>query len=163
MHEGACETESQIPRALARGIWRTVRTSPIALWQQNPDRSVLITIITWHFKFRPVNVSNLHLKYEYRARSESRFACYSHRCVTWCPFNDGNCRLTIPVVKGRCARDVLSCHIFHIGVLKFVKTISTTIKHIYTESANIIEGCNVAFDTNDAGISNKPCQWLPLR
>ena len=36
MHEGACETESQIPRALARGIWRTVRTSPSALWQQTP-------------------------------------------------------------------------------------------------------------------------------
>ena len=34
MHEGACETGSQIPRALARGIWRTVRTSPSALWQQ---------------------------------------------------------------------------------------------------------------------------------
>ena len=28
MHEGACETGSQIPRALAQGIWRTVRTSP---------------------------------------------------------------------------------------------------------------------------------------
>ena len=38
----------------------------------NPDRSVLITIITWHFQFRPVNVSILHLKYDYRARSESR-------------------------------------------------------------------------------------------
>ena len=40
MPEGARETESQIPRALARGIWRTVRTSPSALWQQTPtDRS----------------------------------------------------------------------------------------------------------------------------
>ena len=40
MHEGACETGSQIPRALARGIWCTVRTSPSALWQQTPtDRS----------------------------------------------------------------------------------------------------------------------------
>ena len=40
MHEGACETGSQIPRALARGIWSTVRTSPSALWQQTPtDRS----------------------------------------------------------------------------------------------------------------------------
>ena len=28
IHEGACETGSQIPRALARGIWRTIRTSP---------------------------------------------------------------------------------------------------------------------------------------
>ena len=64
------------------------------------------------------------------------------------PLNDGNCHLTIPVVKGRCACDALP-HVFHIGVLKFVKTISTAIKHIYKEYANIIEDCNVAFDTND--------------
>ena len=63
-------------------------------------------------------------------------------------FNDGNCRLTIPVVKGRCARDALP-HAVHIGVSKFVKTIFTTTKHIYKESAHIIEGCNVTFDTND--------------
>ena len=64
------------------------------------------------------------------------------------PLNDGNCRLTIPVVKERCARDALP-HAFHIGVFKFVKTISTAITHIYKESANIIEDCNVAFDTKD--------------
>ena len=64
------------------------------------------------------------------------------------PFNDGNCRLTIPVVKGRCARDALP-HALHIGVFKFVKTISTAMKHIYKESANIIEDCNVAFATKD--------------
>ena len=62
--------------------------------------------------------------------------------------NDGNCRLTMPVGKGRCARDALP-HAFHFGVFKFVFTISTAIKHIYKESANIIEGCNVACDTND--------------
>ena len=40
VHEGACQTGSQILRALARGIWRTVLTSPSALWQQTPtDRS----------------------------------------------------------------------------------------------------------------------------
>ena len=40
MHESACETGSQIPRALARGISRTVRTSPSVLGQQTPtDRS----------------------------------------------------------------------------------------------------------------------------
>ena len=36
MHEGVCETGSQILWALAQGIWRTVRTSPSALWQQTP-------------------------------------------------------------------------------------------------------------------------------
>ena len=61
--------------------------------------------------------------------------------------NDGNCRLTIPVVKGRCARDALP-HAFHIGVLKFVKAISTTMKLIYEKSVKIIEDGNVAFDTN---------------
>ena len=64
------------------------------------------------------------------------------------PLNDGNCRLTIPVVKGRCAPDTLP-HAFHIGVFEFVQTISTAIKHIYKESANIIADCNVAFDTNN--------------
>ena len=53
------------------------------------------------------------------------------------PLNDGNFRLTIPVVKGRCARDALP-HAVHIGMFEFVKTICTTIKHIYKESANII-------------------------
>ena len=64
------------------------------------------------------------------------------------PLNDGNCRLTIPVVKGRCVRDGLP-HVFHIGVFEFVQTISTAIKHIYTEYANIIQDFNVAFDTNN--------------
>ena len=65
MHEGACETGSQIPRVLARGIWHTVRTSLSALGTTNPDRSVLITIITQHFQFHTVNVSNLHVKGAY--------------------------------------------------------------------------------------------------
>ena len=40
----------------------------------NPDRSVLITIITWHFQFHPLNVSNLHVKgaYVLEARAVSR-------------------------------------------------------------------------------------------
>ena len=45
------------------------------------------------------------------------------------PLNDGNRRLTIPVDKGHSARDALP-HAFHIGVFKFVKTISTAIKYI---------------------------------
>ena len=44
--------------------------------------------------------------------------------------NDGNCHLTMPVSKGRCARDALP-HTFVIGVFKTVKKNSNTIKHIY--------------------------------
>ena len=89
-------------------------------------------------------VLNLHVKgaYVLEARAVSRAPPF----VT--SRNDGNCRLTMPVGKGRCARDALP-HAFHIGVFKFVFTISTAIKHIYKESAHIIEGCNVACDTND--------------
>ena len=54
----------------------------------------------------------------------------------------------MPVGKGRCARDALS-HAIISACLFYVFTISTAIKHIYKESANIIEGCNVACDTND--------------
>ena len=118
----------------------------------NPDRSVLITIITWHFQFRPVNVSILHLKYEYRARRESHFACYSHCYVTWCP-------LTIPVVKGRCARDALP-HAFHIGVFKVVRSISAAIKHIYKNLQTLLKVVMLLLTTMIAGISNKRCQWL---
>ena len=102
MHEGACETGSQIPRALALGIWRNCSHKPECIVTTNPDRSVLIPIITWHFQFRPVNVSILHLKYDCRARSESRFACYSHCYVTWYP-------LTTGIVASQCpsARDAV--------------------------------------------------------
>ena len=51
----------------------------------NPDRPVLITIITWLRWFHPVNARMLHLNYEYGARGVSRFACNSCCCVTWCP------------------------------------------------------------------------------
>ena len=41
MHEGVFETGSQNPRALAQGIWRTVRTSPIGL---NEDYNMTFSI-----------------------------------------------------------------------------------------------------------------------
>ena len=97
MHEGACETGSQIPRDLTYCFHK-----PKCIVTTNPARSVLIPIITWHFQFRPVNVSILHLKYDCRARSESRFACCSHCYVTWYP-------LTMGIVASQCpsARDAV--------------------------------------------------------
>ena len=142
MHEGPCETnrEGVSPRDLTYCSHK-----PECIVTTNPDRSVLITIITWHFRFRPVNVSILHLKYDYRARSESRFACYSHCYVTWYP-------LTTGIVASQCpsARDaVLVTRYLTPFILACLNSISTAIKHVYKESANIIEGCNVAWNTND--------------
>ena len=49
------------------------------------------------------------------------------------PLNKGSCHLTILVVKGRCARDVLL----------------QAFEHIYNDAVNLIDNCDVAFDTND--------------
>ena len=46
------------------------------------------------------------------------------------PLNNGNCRLTIHMVKGRFAREALP-HAFNIGLFKYSNRNPTTIKHIY--------------------------------
>ena len=58
------------------------------------------------------------------------------------PLSDGKCHLTIPV-KGRCVREALP-HASIIGVFKYGKNNSTTMKHIYNESDNLNESCDVA-------------------
>ena len=95
-----------------------------------------------------MNDSILYLEYEYCAWSESSFAYYTHCYVMWC--NDGNCRLTMPIIKGGCARDLLP-HTFNISEFKSVKKNSTTIKHL--QWICIIEGCNVPI--NDASVFNE--------
>ena len=65
--------------------------------------------------------------------------------------------LTIPIVKGCCTCDRL-LHTFIISVFNSIKKNFTTIKHTWNESVNIIEGCNVAFDTNDGWNFQK--SWL---
>ena len=80
MHKGACEQEVKSRRCCAKGLDVLFAS---ALWQQTPNRLVLITILAWYFQFHLMNVSILHLKYEYGAQSKSRFACCSY--VTWGP------------------------------------------------------------------------------
>ena len=116
--------------------------------KSNHDRLVLITIITWHFQFHPVNVSILRLKYEFRARSKSRLLCYFNCYVTWCPLMMGIVASQYPSSRLHCACDTLP-HSFNIDVFETVKNNSTTIEHIYNESVNFIDNCDVAFDTTD--------------
>ena len=80
-----------------------------------------------------MNVSILHLKYEYGARSESRFAYYSHCYVTWCPLTTGSVAFTMPVSKVRYAHGALP-HTFRIGVFKSIENNSTIVKYIYNMS-----------------------------
>ena len=127
MHEGGCKTESEAdadrPRDLAYCTCK-----PECIVTTTPDRSILITIITWHFQFPLVNCSILHLRYEYGSPSKRRFTCYSPCYVTWCPFTTGIVASQCPVGTGRCACDALP-HTFNIGVFKTVNKNSTTIKH----------------------------------
>ena len=66
------------------------------------------------------------------------------------PLNDVNCRLTIPVIKGRCAHEALP-HAFNIGVFKYCKSNFAPIKRIKNEFENLNESCDIAFDSNNWG------------
>ena len=92
-------------------------------------------------------VSNLHVKgtYVLKARAVSCTPPLLRHVV---PFNDGNCRLTIPVIKGCCACEALP-HAFYIWVFKYGKSNPTKIKHIYNKSENLNESCDVAFDSSN--------------
>ena len=69
--------------------------------------------------------------------------------------NDGNCRLTMPVVKGRCTCDAL-LHTFIISIVESVENDFNTIMHI-----DIIEGCIVVLTPLIAVISkNSASDWL---
>ena len=72
------------------------------------------------------------------------------------PLNDGNCRLTMPVIKGRCAREALP-HAFSIGVFKYGKSNRTTIKHNYNESENL-KAVTLLLTATIEEIFHKQCQ-----
>ena len=149
--EGACEQEVN-PEAVRPRYLMHYSHKPECIVTTNPDRSVLITIITWHFHFASwMLVSPLKTRIWCSKGEPFRVLLILLRHVV--PLNDGNCRLTMPVVKGRCARDAQP-HTFNISFFRSNKKDCAAIKHIYNESANITEGCNDAFDNSD-------CQWLP--
>ena len=97
----------------------------LAILATNPDRSVLITIVTWHFQFHLVNVSIL-LKIRILCYKREPFRVLVPLLRHVVPLNDGKCRLTMIVIKGRCVRDALP-HTFNVGVKKNY----AAIKHIY--------------------------------
>ena len=141
MHEGACKTGSQIA-----GF--DVLFAQAQVHCDNKPRQIgLNHNYNMTFSISPHEFYYLHVK--------------AHMCSKWEPFhvllpllchvvplNDVNCCLTIPVVKGHCALKVLP-HAFNIGMFKYGKSNSTTIKHIYNESENLNESCDVAFDSNN--------------
>ena len=53
------------PKGVSRRDLRYCSYKPECIGTTNPDRPVLITIITWHFQFHPMNISNLNVKGAY--------------------------------------------------------------------------------------------------
>ena len=80
-HEGTCKQQVKSWGRRSRDLMNCSH-EPECIVTTNLDRSVLIMIITWRFQYRLVNVSILHLKFEYGAGSNSQFRCYSHCYVT---------------------------------------------------------------------------------
>ena len=71
------------------------------------------------------------------------------------PLNDGNCRLTIPVVKGRCAHEALP-RAFNISVFKY----STTVNIFVTNLRTWMKVVTLLFTAIFGGIFHQQCQWL---
>ena len=137
-------------RPLGWGIWRTVHTAQVRC-DNKPRQTSLNHDYNMMFSFHLMNVNILHLKYEYCAQSESCFACYSHCYITWFPLMTRIVASQCPLAtsfKGHYAHDALP-HTFSISLFKSIINNSATIIHIYNKSANIIESCNITFDTND--------------
>ena len=82
-----------------------------------------------------MNVDIVYLEYEYGARMAVS------RASPIVTSRGAPAHLTIPLVKRRYARDAL-LHTCNIGVFTSAKKHSATIKHIYDESVNTIEGCH---------------------
>ena len=137
MHEGACETGS--PDSVAGGIWRTVRTSPSALWQQTPtDRFNHNYNMT--FLISPHGCPYSPLKWRSSRSKREPFRVLLPLLRHVAPLSDGKLLPHNAVVKGRCARDAIPWT-FHIEVFKCDQDNSDTITRIGDDSVELLDSC----------------------
>ena len=101
MYEGACE-QASISKELGVLFAQARLHCDNKPRQTGLDHDHKITSL-----FQQMNVGIVHLKGKCNDRSESRFPCYSRWLRHVVPFNDGNCRLTMSIAKGRGAHDAL--------------------------------------------------------
>ena len=145
MHSDLCETGSQIPRAIGLGIWLPVSHKPECIVTAKPDRSVLITVKTWHFQFHlswllVFSIQNTNKLVEARGVSRTSPIATSR----------GACSLKRGIVASQSSssRDAaLMTRYLTLLISARSKPFknSTTIQHVYNYSASIFEGCNVTF------------------
>ena len=69
--------------------WTYCSYTPGCILTTKPERSALVTIISWHVTLHLKNVSVVPVNGEYGVRTESRFTRFFHCYVTWCPLTTG--------------------------------------------------------------------------
>ena len=118
----------------------------------NHDYNMTFSISTHECQYSP-------RKDEYRARSESRSACYCHCYVTWRHLTTVLLSHNVPVVKGCCARDALPAP-FISAPLNATK-ISLAQQNIFTMTLRTWLIVVMLFlIPMIGGISHKRFQWL---
>ena len=134
--------------------WTYCSHKPDCIVTRNLARSVLITIITWHFNNNPwVWVSSIqkgNMLFEARAISRAT-------PIVMMPLDDGNCRLTMPVVKWLCCRDPL-LYTFNIGLLKCGRSNSTNSNLLPMNLWTSLKGMLLILTSTDERISLKWCK-----
>ena len=136
------------PEAVGSRDWTCRSHKPECILTIKSDRSVITTIITWHFNFTlwmlvfSIEMTNMVLE----ARAVSRTSpIVASRGAPWRQeLSPHNARRqgTLRPWRATLIPLILAC-------LNPFKRIHPQLKHINNESANIIESCYVAFDTND--------------
>ena len=138
MHEGACETGSQIPTALPEGF--DVLYAQARVHCDNKPRQIgLNHNYSMTFLITPHGCPYSPLKWRSSRSKREPFRMLLPLLRHVAPLSDGKLLSHNAVVKGRCARDAIPWT-FHIEVFKCGQDDSDTITRI---------GCSVVFETDD--------------
>ena len=95
--------------------------------------------MSWMLAFSTENDENA-------ARSDSRFACYAHCHVTWYP-------LTTGIVASQCPSLIRDAVLLTCNLTPLISAYANAVKTILPQwnifTANLIDSCDIAFDSND--------------
>ena len=133
---GRVRNRKSNPDGVAGGIWRTVRTSPSALWQQiglNHNYNMTFLISPHGCPYSP-------LKWRSSRSKREPFCVLLPLLRHVAPLSDGKLLSHNGVVKGRCARDAIPWT-FHIEVFKCGQDNSDTITRIGDDSVELLDSC----------------------
>ena len=139
MHEGACETGSQIPTAQPEGFDVLFAQAQVHCdnkpWQIGLNHNYNMT-----FLISPHGCPYSPLKWQSSRSKRQPFRVLLPLLRHVAPLSDGKLLSHNAVVKGRCARDAIPWT-FHIEVFKCGQDNSDTITRIGDDSVELLDSC----------------------